>query len=136
MIDALIDLYEADADPQWLRQAIALQRDVDTHYGDAVGGGYFRNPEDYDEDWQWAYGAGLGVTFSGPAGTLFRVRTTYGIDSSLPIDGAQGSFRLTMFKTFHGWWPRRKRAGEPVEPSPEAEAIDDAEALGEEAGGG
>jgi hypothetical protein len=33
------------------------------------------------------------------------VRTNYGLDSSLPIDGSVGALRLQMIKTFPGWWP-------------------------------
>jgi hypothetical protein len=70
-----------------------------------LGGGVFRNPEDYGEDWQYAYGSAFAVSFAGPRGTLFRVRTNYGLDSSLPIDGSSGSIRLSVYKTFKGWWP-------------------------------
>jgi hypothetical protein len=99
----------------------------------SVGGGYFENIEDLGDRWHWAYGAGVGVTFSGPAGTLFRVRTIYGIDSSLPLEGSQGSVRLTVFKTFHGWWPRGRKRGEAAATAPDA--VDDADALEEAAEG-
>jgi hypothetical protein len=39
---------------------------------------------------------------------MFRVRTAYGIDSSLPVTGSGGSTRLTIVKTFPGWWPFHK----------------------------
>ncbi|MBW2315864.1 MAG: thioredoxin domain-containing protein [Deltaproteobacteria bacterium] len=46
VIAGLIDLYEADADPRWLSEALALQGRLDAHYADAAGGGYFRTPDD------------------------------------------------------------------------------------------
>ncbi|MEE3332391.1 MAG: thioredoxin domain-containing protein [Myxococcota bacterium] len=46
LIDALIDLYESDANPHWLREAIELQRVLDTHSADDLGGGYFRTAHD------------------------------------------------------------------------------------------
>lgn len=89
-----------------------------------LGGAIFRNPDDYDDVWHDLYGAGFGVTFPGPWSTLFRVRASYGIDSSLPVEGSKGSARVTVFKTFDGWWPwDRKRKAEKTdvrdEPPPE-----------------
>jgi uncharacterized protein YyaL (SSP411 family) len=46
MIAGLIDLYEADANPRWLRSALALQGVLDDHYLDVAGGGYFRTADD------------------------------------------------------------------------------------------
>ena len=46
VIAGLLDLYEADADPRWLKSALALQDQLDAHYGDATGGGYFRAADD------------------------------------------------------------------------------------------
>lgn len=85
-----------------------------------VGGAVFRNPDDFGDAWHHAYGASLGMTFPGPRSTLIRLRTNLGIDSSLPIEGSRGSARLTVFKTFNGWWPgsRRKR-GRPQPPPDE-----------------
>jgi hypothetical protein len=45
---ALLDLYEADFDPRWLHEALALQEVLDRHYLDAVGGGYFQTADDAD----------------------------------------------------------------------------------------
>jgi uncharacterized protein YyaL (SSP411 family) len=48
LIAALLDLYEADADPYWLHQALSLQETLDAHYADDVGGGYFNNADDHE----------------------------------------------------------------------------------------
>ncbi len=84
-----------------------------------VGGGVFRNPVDFDDVWHNAYGVGYGVSFPGPWGTLFRIRGSYGIDSSLPVGGAEGSTRVAVFKTFDGWWPwdrrNKKKASSPTD---------------------
>jgi hypothetical protein len=69
------------------------------------GGAMFENPESYGDEIQHAWGASLAATFPGAWGTFFRARIRYGIESSLPIDGSQGSIGMTMFKTFDGWWP-------------------------------
>ncbi len=45
---ALLDLYEADADPRWLVQAMGLQRVIDSFYWDKKRGGYFRTAEDHE----------------------------------------------------------------------------------------
>ena len=42
----LLDLYEADANPRWLRDAIALQAVLDEHYLDVDRGGYFKTADD------------------------------------------------------------------------------------------
>jgi len=47
-IAALLDLYEADADPRWLREALSLQETLDVHYADEAGGGYFKNADDHE----------------------------------------------------------------------------------------
>jgi len=78
----------------------------------AVGGAVFRNPVDYGDVWHNLYGVGFGVTFPGPWSTLFRARVSYGLHASLPVEGSDGSARLTVFKSFDGWWPwdRKKTA--------------------------
>ncbi|MDH3520199.1 MAG: thioredoxin domain-containing protein [Myxococcales bacterium] len=48
LISGLLDVYEADPDPRWLREAIALQGVLDTHYADAGGGGYYRVAADHE----------------------------------------------------------------------------------------
>jgi len=48
LIAALLDLYEADADPGWLHQALSLQETLDAHYADPLGGGYFNNADDHE----------------------------------------------------------------------------------------
>jgi hypothetical protein len=79
----------------------------------SAGGAIFENPEYYGERSQYAYGASLAATFPGAWGTFLRARIKYGIDSSLPVEGSQGSIRLMVFKTFNGWWPwtRASRGG-------------------------
>jgi uncharacterized protein YyaL (SSP411 family) len=47
-IAALLDLYEADGDPRWLREALSLQKTLDVHYADEAGGGYFKNADDHE----------------------------------------------------------------------------------------
>lgn len=88
-----------------------------------LGGGYFYNEEDFQDPetletpWHWAYGGGLAVFFPISGGWLAKVRTNYGIDSSLPIDGSVGAFRLQLIKTFPGWWPfARKGEKAPADP--------------------
>ncbi len=48
LIAGLLDLYEVDTQPRWLRAAIALQSTLDTHYSDALGGGYFQTASNAD----------------------------------------------------------------------------------------
>ncbi len=48
LIAGLLDLYEALPDPRWLREAVALQRVLDSHYADAAGGGYFKTADDHE----------------------------------------------------------------------------------------
>ncbi|MCH7645183.1 MAG: thioredoxin domain-containing protein, partial [Myxococcales bacterium] len=48
LIAGLLDLYEVDTQPRWLRAAIVLQSTLDTHYIDAVGGGYFQTADNAD----------------------------------------------------------------------------------------
>jgi len=47
-IAALLDLYEADGDPHWLREALSLQVTLDSHHADEAGGGYFNNADDHE----------------------------------------------------------------------------------------
>jgi len=48
LIAGLLDLYEVDTQPRWLRAALALQSTLDTHYIDALGGGYFQTADNAD----------------------------------------------------------------------------------------
>ena len=48
-IAGLLDLFEADADPQWLRHALALQQQLDERYRDAERGGYFLTATDSEQ---------------------------------------------------------------------------------------
>jgi uncharacterized protein YyaL (SSP411 family) len=45
-IAGLLDLYEADPDLRWLREALALQQKLEQNYADSAGGGYFRTAND------------------------------------------------------------------------------------------
>ncbi|MBW2493546.1 MAG: thioredoxin domain-containing protein [Deltaproteobacteria bacterium] len=48
LIAGLIDLYEVDTQPRWLRAAIALQSTLDSRYIDELGGGYFQTADNAD----------------------------------------------------------------------------------------
>jgi uncharacterized protein YyaL (SSP411 family) len=48
LIAGLLDLYEADTDPRWLREAIALQRVLDERYRDGDHGGYHMVGDDHE----------------------------------------------------------------------------------------
>jgi uncharacterized protein YyaL (SSP411 family) len=48
MIAGLLDLYEADSNPRWLQEALALQAVLDLRFADASGGGYFMTAEDHE----------------------------------------------------------------------------------------
>ncbi len=45
MIQALLDLFEATGEPDWLERAVELQAIQDRHYADARDGGYFRTAD-------------------------------------------------------------------------------------------
>ncbi|MCZ6464014.1 MAG: thioredoxin domain-containing protein [Proteobacteria bacterium] len=47
-IAGLLDLYESDPSPRWLRSAIELQAVLDRHYADRAGGGYFKTADDHE----------------------------------------------------------------------------------------
>jgi len=48
LIAGLLDLYEVDTQPRWLRAAMALQSTLDARYVDAMGGGYFQTADNAD----------------------------------------------------------------------------------------
>ncbi len=48
LIAGLFDLYEADPDTRWLREALALQEILDALYADEKGGAYFNNAHDQE----------------------------------------------------------------------------------------
>jgi uncharacterized protein YyaL (SSP411 family) len=48
LIAGLLDLYESTWNPRWLREAIALQKVLDKHYGDKDNGGYFMTSDDHE----------------------------------------------------------------------------------------
>jgi uncharacterized protein YyaL (SSP411 family) len=45
-IAALLDLFEATADPRWIDSAIELQADLDARFFDDSAGGYYMTPSD------------------------------------------------------------------------------------------
>lgn len=45
LISGLLDLYEASADTAWLQWALDLQQELDAHFWDERGGGYFNTRE-------------------------------------------------------------------------------------------
>jgi uncharacterized protein YyaL (SSP411 family) len=49
LVAGLLDLYEADPNPRWLREAVALQAVLDEHYLDREGGGYFKTADDQEQ---------------------------------------------------------------------------------------
>ncbi|MBM4268558.1 MAG: thioredoxin domain-containing protein [Deltaproteobacteria bacterium] len=49
LIAGLVDLWEATFDPRWLREALALQEDLDRRFWDAEHGGYFATASDGEE---------------------------------------------------------------------------------------
>ncbi len=48
LIAGLLDLYQVLPEPRWIEGALALQRELDAHYADTEGGGYFRTPTDHE----------------------------------------------------------------------------------------
>ncbi|TDJ69323.1 MAG: thioredoxin domain-containing protein [Planctomycetota bacterium] len=48
MIQGLVDLYESDFDPDWLRAALALERIVEEQFVDARNGGYFTTGAEHE----------------------------------------------------------------------------------------
>ena len=48
VIAGLLDLHEADPDPRWLSEALALQETLDAQYADETGGAYFNNAHDQE----------------------------------------------------------------------------------------
>ncbi len=46
LVAALLDLFEADADPFWLREALRVQRQQQERFADEAHGGYFLTPAD------------------------------------------------------------------------------------------
>ncbi|MGD8702523.1 MAG: thioredoxin domain-containing protein, partial [Desulfosarcina sp.] len=47
-IAALLDLFQATADPQWLTQATELDRTLEARFGDSDKGGFFMTANDYE----------------------------------------------------------------------------------------
>ncbi len=48
MIQGLIDLYETDFDPRWIREAMALERVLGERFEDKDAGGYFTTASDHE----------------------------------------------------------------------------------------
>ncbi len=49
LIAGLLDLYQADPSPRWIREAIALQKALDASYADEAGGGFFKTASDHEK---------------------------------------------------------------------------------------
>ena len=47
-IAALLDLFEADPDPDWIKAAIEIEKTLSRHYWDSDGGGYFMTANDHE----------------------------------------------------------------------------------------
>ncbi len=47
LVAGLLDLYEATGQPRWLREAVALDRELEKHYEDKAGG-YFLTSDDHE----------------------------------------------------------------------------------------
>jgi len=48
VIAGLLDLYETTAELRWLREAVEIQAQLDRHYRDGAGGGYFMTADDHE----------------------------------------------------------------------------------------
>ncbi len=48
LIAGLIDLYETTFQVEWLKEAIALQESMDTHFRDRENGGYYQTSDDHE----------------------------------------------------------------------------------------
>ncbi len=46
LVAALLDLFEADADPRWLREVVRIQTQQEERFADVEHGGYFLTPAD------------------------------------------------------------------------------------------
>jgi hypothetical protein len=49
VIEGLIDLYETDFDPRWVREALALDVVLRDHFEDGENGGYFTTADDHEK---------------------------------------------------------------------------------------
>jgi len=49
MIQGLLDLYEADFDERWIREALALDTVLKEHFEDAEAGGFFTTADDHEK---------------------------------------------------------------------------------------
>ncbi len=49
LVAALLDLFQATADGQWLREAIAIQKTQDAHFADEDNGAYFATSDDHEK---------------------------------------------------------------------------------------
>jgi uncharacterized protein YyaL (SSP411 family) len=89
LIAGLLDLYEADPEPRWLREAMTLQEALDERYADAEGGGYYRTRDD--------------------AETLFA-REKPARDGALPSGNAVSAMNLLRLASFTSEAAYRERA--------------------------
>ncbi len=49
LIEGLIDLYETDFDPRWIREALALESVLHDHFEDRDNGGFFTTADDHEK---------------------------------------------------------------------------------------
>ena len=88
MIAGLLDLYQADPEPRWLREALALQGVLDRHYA-APGGGYYR---------------------VGDEGETLLARERPGRDGAVPSGNSVAALNLLRLAAFSGKERFRKQA--------------------------
>jgi uncharacterized protein YyaL (SSP411 family) len=48
LVSGLLDLYEADSDPEWLAEALVLQSDLDRGFSSGEAGAYYRTGRDHE----------------------------------------------------------------------------------------
>jgi uncharacterized protein YyaL (SSP411 family) len=89
LIAGLLDLFEADADPRWLGDALALQRQLDADFRDADAGGYFFTAAGHE--------------------TIIR-RDKPGDDGALPAGNSVAALNLLRLEEYTGDPGHRERA--------------------------
>jgi uncharacterized protein YyaL (SSP411 family) len=94
LIQGLLDLFEADFQPQWLAWALELQRVQDRLFWDASGGGYFSSA-------------------SGDAAVLIRMKEDH--DGAEPAASSVAARNLQRLAEFTGRADLRERASKTVQ---------------------
>ncbi len=91
VIQGLLDLFDATSEPRWLDEALALQRQLDTHYLDRIGG-YYMTADDAEL-------------------LLIREKPTY--DGAEPSGNSVALLNLLRLDTLTGdaRWRQRAEAG-------------------------